>query len=41
LIEEALSGLTGADRDYLDTLLERIRTNLNNAEHKEKAAANG
>ena len=41
LIEEALAGLTGADRDYLDTLLERIRTNLYNAEPKEKAAANG
>ena len=41
LIEEALAGLTGPDRDQLTNLLERIRTNLNDVERKEKVAANG
>jgi DNA-binding MarR family transcriptional regulator len=40
VIEEALEGLSGPDRDRLMTLLERIRTNLND-ERKDKAAAHG
>lgn len=41
LIEEALTGLTGPDRDALGAMLERIRANLNDAERKEKVAAHG
>lgn len=41
MIEDALDGLTGPDRDTLETLLERIRNNLNDAERKEKVAAHG
>jgi DNA-binding MarR family transcriptional regulator len=40
LVEEALDGVSADERDTLMTLLERIRTNLND-EKKEKAAANG
>lgn len=40
LIDEALDGIGADERDTLMTLLERIRTNLND-ERKEKAAANG
>jgi DNA-binding MarR family transcriptional regulator len=40
LIDEALDGVSADERDTLMTLLERIRTNLND-ERKEKAAANG
>jgi len=40
LIEEALDGVSDAERDTLMTLLERIRTNLND-ERKEKVAAHG
>lgn len=41
LVEDALGGLAGPDRDQLVNALERIRTNLNDAERKEKVAANG
>ena len=41
LVEDALDGLTGPDRDQLVNALERIRTNLNDAERKERVAANG
>jgi DNA-binding MarR family transcriptional regulator len=40
LIEEALDGISDAERDTLMTLLERVRTNLND-ERKEKVAAHG
>jgi DNA-binding MarR family transcriptional regulator len=40
LIEETLEGVSAAERDTLMSLLERIRTNLND-ERKEKVAANG
>lgn len=41
MIEEALDGLTGLDRDNLATMLERVRSNLNDTEQKEKAVAHG
>lgn len=41
LSEDALAGLTGPDRDALQNMLERIRTNLNDLERKEKVAVNG
>ncbi|MFD1612265.1 MarR family winged helix-turn-helix transcriptional regulator [Sphingomonas tabacisoli] len=41
LSEDALTGLTGPDRDALENMLERIRTNLNDLERKEKVAAHG
>jgi DNA-binding MarR family transcriptional regulator len=40
LIDEAMDGVSDAERDTLMTLLERIRTNLND-ERKEKTAAHG
>lgn len=40
LIDEAMDGVSDAERDTLMMLLERIRTNLND-ERKEKTAAHG
>lgn len=41
LSEDALAGLTGPDREMLGNMLQRIRTNLNELERKEKVAAHG
>jgi DNA-binding MarR family transcriptional regulator len=41
LLEDALAGLSGADREMLETLLQRVRANLTDAERKEKVAVNG
>ena len=41
MVAEALDGVTDEDRDTPTTSLERIRTNLQTADQKEKIAANG
>lgn len=41
MLAEALTGLSEAERERLTAMLERIRTNLADADRKEKAAANG